>query len=63
VVVDRPSVDAGLRFLAAGGDFADGAIAYEGRELGGEVFVTFDKGAARLVSAAGSRAELLPSKR
>ncbi len=31
----------------AGGDFADGVIAYEGRWLGGETFVSFDRKAAR----------------
>lgn len=61
VETNRLAVEAGLSVLAAGGDFADGAIAYEGRQLGGEVFVTFDKRAARLVSAAGDRTELLPS--
>src|ERR1700688_589557 len=35
VVVDRPAVEAGLALLDAGGDFADGVIAYEGSWLGG----------------------------
>lgn len=30
VEVNRPAVEAGLSVLEAGGDFADGAIAYEG---------------------------------
>jgi len=30
VVMNRPAVEAGLSVLAAGGDFADGIIAYEG---------------------------------
>src|SRR5277367_4781540 len=30
VVMNRPAVEAGLAVLQAGGDFADGAIAYEG---------------------------------
>ena len=42
VVVHRPAVEAGLAMLEAGGDFADGAIAFEGRLLGGETFVSFD---------------------
>lgn len=46
VVVDRPAMTAGLAFLAAGADFADGVIAFEGRVLGGDTFVTFDAGAA-----------------
>ena len=35
VEVNRPAVDAGLKMLHAGGDFADGAIAFEGMWLGG----------------------------
>ena len=30
VIVDRPAVESGLVLLEAGGDFADGVIAYEG---------------------------------
>ncbi len=49
VVVHRPAVEAGLAMLEAGGDFADGAIAFEGRLLRGETFVSFDgKAVARL---------------
>ncbi|MDR0775245.1 MAG: hypothetical protein LBE81_01210 [Azonexus sp.] len=43
VVVNRPAVEAGLALLAAGGDFADGVIAYDGAWLGAETFVSFDK--------------------
>ena len=42
VVMNRPAVEAGLSVLDAGGDFADGIIAYEGNWLGGEEFVSFD---------------------
>jgi predicted nucleic-acid-binding protein len=52
-------VDAGLISLDAGGDFADGVIAYEGKWLGGETFVSFDKEAVKLVAAQGSSARLL----
>jgi predicted nucleic-acid-binding protein len=34
VVVNRPAAELGLAVLEAGGDFADGAIAYEGAWLG-----------------------------
>jgi len=34
VVLYRPAVEAGLAILEAGGDFADGAIAFEGNWLG-----------------------------
>jgi predicted nucleic-acid-binding protein len=53
VVVNRPAVDAGLALLEAGGDFADGVIAYEGSWLGAEVFVSFDKNAVKLMEAQG----------
>ncbi len=59
VVVDRPAVEAGLRMLEAGGDFADGAIAYEGSWLGGETFVSFDKRAVALLAAQGKSTRLL----
>src|ERR1700689_2234912 len=43
VVVNRPAVEAGLAVFKSGGDFADGLIAYEGRWLGGDTFVSFDQ--------------------
>ncbi len=58
-VVDRAAVEAGLAMLDVGGDFADGAIAYDGRWLGAETFVSFDKRAVKLVEAQGSSARLL----
>jgi len=45
--------------LEAGGDFADGVIAYEGRWLGGETFVSFDKEAVALLSAQSQSVRLL----
>ncbi|MGA8763247.1 MAG: type II toxin-antitoxin system VapC family toxin [Candidatus Sulfotelmatobacter sp.] len=59
VEVDRPAVAAGLTMLDAGGDFADGVIAYEGRWLGAETFVSFDKKAVEMVAAQGVSARLL----
>jgi predicted nucleic-acid-binding protein len=59
VVVNRPAVEAGLALLDAGGDFADGAIAYEGSWLGAEAFVSFDKRAVKLMEAQGGSARLL----
>lgn len=59
VEVNRPAVEAGLRMLDAGGDFADGVIAYEGHWLGGETFFSFDKKAVSLLSAQGRSARLL----
>jgi len=59
VEVNRPAVEAGLSMLEAGGDFADGVIAYEGSWLGGETFVSFDKKAVTLLTAQGQSAHLL----
>jgi predicted nucleic-acid-binding protein len=59
VVVNRPAVEAGLRVLEAGGDFADGVIAYDGNWLGAETFVSFDKRAVSLMRQQGQRARLL----
>jgi predicted nucleic-acid-binding protein len=59
VEVNRPATEAGLAVLEAGGDFADGAIAYEGYWLGGETFVSFDRSAVALLTAQGHRARRL----
>ncbi len=56
---NRPAVEQGLAMLEAGGDFADGAIAYEGRWLGGERFVSFDRKAIEKLILTGEPAELL----
>jgi predicted nucleic-acid-binding protein len=58
VSVNRPAVDAGLAVLDAGGDFADGIIAFEGRFLGGDTFVSFDKKAVTLVEKQGLAARV-----
>lgn len=59
VAMNRPAVEAGLSALDAGGDFADGVIAYEGEWLGAEEFVSFDSKAVSLLQAQGGRARLL----
>ena len=59
VAVDRPAVDAGLAVFEAGGDFADGLIAHEGRWLGGEVFASFDRKAVALIADQGQQTRLL----
>jgi len=59
VVVNRPAVEAGLAVLDAGGDFADGVIAFDGKWLGGESFVSFDKKAVKLLEGQGTAARLL----
>lgn len=57
--VNRPAVDAGLSVLEAGGDFADGVIAFEGRWLGGTTFVSFDREAVAILSAQSIEARVL----
>jgi predicted nucleic-acid-binding protein len=59
VAMNRPAVEAGLAVLEAGGDFADGVIAYEGSWLGGETFVSFDREAVELVAQQGRAARFL----
>ena len=59
VMADRPAVAAGLQLLASGGDFADGVIAFGGRQLGSDRFATFDRAAAQLLTDAGEPVQLL----
>lgn len=59
VETNRPAIDAGLAMLDAGGDFADGVIAYEGRWLGAETFVSFDRKAVEMLAAQGVAARVL----
>lgn len=59
VTVNRPATEAGLALLDAGGDFADGVIAFEGNWLGADAFVSFDKKAVELVAAQGQAVRLL----
>ncbi len=61
VAVNRPAVEAGLGVLDAGGDFADGVIAYDGSWLGGETFVSFDRNSVSLIAGQGRPARLLAS--
>ncbi len=56
VSTDLPAVEAGLRNLRAGGDFADGVIAHQGESLGGSVFVSFDRRAVARLKKAGIEA-------
>ncbi len=59
IALNRPATEAGLVVLEAGGDFADGAIAYEGQGLGGQEFVSFDQDTVRILAARGVAAQLL----
>jgi predicted nucleic-acid-binding protein len=59
VAVDRAAAEAGLALLDAGGDFADGVIAHEGRWLGADTFVSFDRKAVTLMEAQDRSVRLL----
>ena len=59
VVVNRPAAELGLAVREAGGDFADGATAYEGAWLGGETFVSFDMQAVSVLTRQGEAAQVL----
>jgi predicted nucleic-acid-binding protein len=59
VEANRAAAEAGLQVLEAGGDFADGVIAFEGGWLGGDTFVSFDSRAVALLTAQGVSATLL----
>ena len=61
VQVDLQAVEAGLAMLDAGGDFADGVIAFEGRRLGGQIFASFDHAAVQLVADTGGETLLVGS--
>jgi predicted nucleic-acid-binding protein len=56
---DRAAVHAGLAILRAGGDFADGVIAYDGLRENASAFATFDKKAATLLTEYGLKIHLL----
>lgn len=51
--MDRPAVAMGISCLLAGGDFADGVIAENGRREGADVFLTFDRKARKVIGELG----------
>ena len=59
VQMNRPAVEAGLAILNAGGDFADGVIAYEGNWMRGGTFISFDSKAISIMTKLGQQARLL----
>jgi predicted nucleic-acid-binding protein len=59
VEMNRPAIEAGLSVLDTGGDFADGAIAYEGGWLGAQEFVSFDAKAVSGLQSQGTPARVL----
>ncbi|HEY1803654.1 MAG TPA: type II toxin-antitoxin system VapC family toxin [Terracidiphilus sp.] len=59
VEINRPAVEAGMATMSAGGDFTDGVIAYEGKWMGGETFVSFDRQAFPVAAVLGQKPKLL----
>jgi predicted nucleic-acid-binding protein len=59
VIADDVAIDAGFRAMDEGADFADGVIDFEGRWLGGETFVSFDKKAITAIAKQGLQTKLL----
>lgn len=59
VRVDRAAAEAGIAATLAGGDFADGVIAFEGNRMGGTIFASFDRGAITAAASAGRETRLL----
>ncbi len=55
LTTQEAEVAAGLAMMQRGGDFADGVIAYTGRQMARDdaVFVSFDKKAVRLLAEQG----------
>lgn len=53
VSVDAFGVAIGLQLLEEGGDFADGAIAAAGADMGADIFISFDRKAVHQISATG----------
>lgn len=56
---DRDTFRAGAALALAGGDFADGVIAFEAARSGATCLFTFDRGFARRADPAVCRVELL----
>jgi predicted nucleic-acid-binding protein len=59
VLADTAAIQVGLNAMDAGADFADGVIDYEGRWLGGETFVSFDRAAVAALKSQGRKTLLL----
>ena len=57
LVTDQGAVDVGLAVLRAGGDFADGVIAQQGRALRGSTFASLDREVVQLLERVGVRAD------
>jgi predicted nucleic-acid-binding protein len=58
VITDADAVEAGLSMLRAGGDFADGVIAFDGGRHGADGFMSFDRDALKLLQARGVRVQI-----
>lgn len=63
VEADTLAVDAGLRMLDSGGDFADGVIASSGIRMGADSFISFDRKAVSRLNKLGMRAQFATAVR
>lgn len=59
---DRRAVEAGLDFMDAGGDFADGVIAYQATAQNADILVSFDRRAVKRLKNLGQSARLAGTK-
>ncbi|NLJ52197.1 MAG: type II toxin-antitoxin system VapC family toxin [Alcaligenaceae bacterium] len=59
VRTDLLAINAGLKFMNNGGDFADGVLWFLGTKLGGQTFVSFDKKAVTILKEMNASANLL----
>ena len=59
VSMDSNAITEGLAMLDAGGDFADGVIAFEGFSEGAESFISFDRRAVTILQRQGKEARFL----
>ena len=59
VRTDLLAINAGLKFMNNGGDFADGVLCFLGTKLGGQTFVSFDKKAVTILKEMNASANLL----
>lgn len=59
VRTDLLAINAWLKFMNNGGDFADGVLWFLGTKLGGQTFVSFDKKAVTILKEMNASTNLL----
>jgi predicted nucleic-acid-binding protein len=63
ILANWPALEAGLAALDQGGDFADAVIEIEGRQLGADIFLSFDSRAVKIANLAGRLARVPGSRK